>query len=370
MTSDLDPRLERRETDESLRDERERTDDELRRRETSLGKVTDAVVDKAQLRARDKLEVARHREDEKRQRDNPPKRDEGTLGRQRAQEDKVLASEEVTFKDAVLAESRDRTRALSQLLRLERERTDERLLIERARGDAGMLARDDFMGMATHDLRTLLGAIALTLETQARSRPPTDDATAQRELRTSQRLQHLTARMNRLIGDLVDVSAIEAGRFTVTPANHELAALLHGSMEAFMPAAVAKGVVLRTSGIAAGLSATFDDERILQVLANLISNAIKFTPRGGEVTLGLEEVEGALRFAVADTGPGIAQEHLEAIFERFWQVKEGDRRGRGLGLFISRRIVEAHGGLIWAQSEEGRGSTFFFTLPPASNAAM
>lgn len=354
---------ERDETDESLRLERARTDDELSRREASLEKVTAAAAQRARDRAHDLLETARKREDQKLERAGAAGDGRRALAHERALADSALQGEQALVSKEVLDESRERARALSQLLRLEREMTDERLLTERERGDAGLRARDDFMGMVTHDLRTLLGAVALTLETQARTRPRADDVTEQRELRMSRRLQHLTARMNRLIGDLVDVSAIEAGRFEISPRAHDARVLLKDSLEVFLPVAAAKGVSLETTAPPSPLGGKLDAERILQVLANLISNAIKFTEQGGQVSLAVEQVEGALRFAVADTGRGVAPDHLNVIFERFWQVKKGDRGGLGLGLFISQQIVAAHGGRIWAQSEPGKGSTFFFTLP-------
>ena len=105
---------------------------------------------------------------------------------------------------------------------------------------------------------------------------------------------------------------------------------------------------------------------MLQVFANLISNSIKFTPAGGKVVVGVGRARGALRFGVTDTGVGIPAPMLEAVFERFWQVGKNDRRGQGLGLYISKSIVEAHGGRIWAESEPGKGSQFYFTLPLSS----
>jgi signal transduction histidine kinase len=113
------------------------------------------------------------------------------------------------------------------------------------------------------------------------------------------------------------------------------------------------------------LLAKYDQDRILQVLANLLSNAIKFTGDRGSIAVHVESIGTEVRFSVADTGAGVEPDHLESIFERFWQVTRGDRRGLGLGLFISRCIVEAHGGRIWAESALGRGSTFYFTLPGA-----
>jgi signal transduction histidine kinase len=113
------------------------------------------------------------------------------------------------------------------------------------------------------------------------------------------------------------------------------------------------------------LEAAFDHDRILQVLANLISNSIKFTSQGGEILITGDCVDGSVRLAVADTGSGIPADALESVFERFSQVGKKDRRGLGLGLYISRCIVEAHGGKIWAESTLAAGSRVSFTLPAA-----
>jgi len=172
--------------------------------------------------------------------------------------------------------------------------------------------------------------------------------------------------MNRLIGDLVDVTSIDAGRLALAPIGGDAGALMAEAMETFLPAAREKGVSL-SAGVPAGrLRAEFDHDRMLQVFANLIANSIKFTPVGGKITVRVERTRGMLRFCVSDSGVGIPPMMLEAIFERFWQVGKDDRRGQGLGLYISKCIVEAHRGRIWAESQAGKGSQVYFTLPVPS----
>ncbi len=127
-----------------------------------------------------------------------------------------------------------------------------------------------------------------------------------------------------------------------------------------------------TAGPSGPLTGTFDRDRMLQVFANLITNSIKFTPEGGTVRIGGERCGTNLQFSVSDTGLGIPEGMLEDVFERFWQVGKNDRRGLGLGLYITKCIVEGHGGTIRAASELGKGSTFTITLPvvPASVAPV
>jgi signal transduction histidine kinase len=136
----------------------------------------------------------------------------------------------------------------------------------------------------------------------------------------------------------------------------------------FSPAAAAQGIALeREPGAFPILLSTFDDDRISQVLNNLVGNALKFTPKHGRIALDAQRVDGELVMSVRDSGCGIAADELERVFERFWQVPGGARVGSGLGLYISRCIVEAHGGRIWAESTPGKGTTFSFTLPMSAD---
>jgi signal transduction histidine kinase len=140
------------------------------------------------------------------------------------------------------------------------------------------------------------------------------------------------------------------------------------AVEAFRPSFSAKGVALIADLPAGAISASFDHDRILQVLANLLSNALKFTERGGRVSLSLEQAGAAVHLCVTDTGVGIPPGHEEAIFERFGQIKP-DRRGHGLGLYIAKAIVEAHAGTIWVESPAGGGAAVHFTVPMARTIA-
>jgi signal transduction histidine kinase len=127
--------------------------------------------------------------------------------------------------------------------------------------------------------------------------------------------------------------------------------------------AISKGLQLK-SELPTDLYAVFvDRHRILQVFANLIGNAIKFTPSGGTITVRAEQFEEDIQFSVEDTGPGIPKEEIPHLFDRFWQARKTARLGTGLGLFIVKGIVEGHGGRIWVESELGVGSRFHFTLP-------
>jgi signal transduction histidine kinase len=352
---------ERQQTDESLLLERQRTDAEINKRELGVKQRSESVVEVARDRADEVLAEARIQADVvfSRAAGSAPERD--ALREERAVQDATVASERLTADQRLKMEIAERTQALEALLAFEREQTDERLLIERARGDASLLARDNFMGMVSHDLRNLLGGIALGVAKQIKN--PSQDDAGRNNLKISEKIQRMVARINRLIGDLMDVTSIESGRFAVAPVHQDARPLLKESLDVFAAAASAKNIALAGPATTDPLTACFDRDRIFQVMANLLGNAVKFTPEGGHVSVGAETAAGQLRFSVSDTGAGIAEDQLEHIFERFWQVEKDDRRGMGLGLFISRCIVESHGGKLWAESRPGGGSTFRFTLP-------
>ena len=278
----------------------------------------------------------------------------------RALEDEALRDERA-YADESLRLERNAGVALRGLLPLERAKTDRYLLTERARSDVALLNRDDFLGIVTHDLRDLLGGIVTSSALLSNRAAKTEEG--QQTLAETSRIERYAARMNRLIGDLLDVASIDAGKLAVNPLRGDWTGLIAEAVDTFKAAASAKEISLRNEIAGQPLLGTFDHDRMLQVLGNLLSNAIKFTAQGGEITFRGERAGEELRFCVSDTGTGIPENCLTSIFERFWQVGQNDRRGLGLGLYISRCIVEAHGGSIWAESKPGEGCRICFKLP-------
>lgn len=354
------PSPERENTDDSLRTERKNTDDALKGDRASTASDADDVVERARAVADEVLSAARREADH--QSTQPPRPVEAASAvDERATADRALQREHATADGVVRSDRQERADLLDSLLVHERQATDAYLLTERARADDAVEHRDDFLGMVAHDVRNLLNGIVLSLGL-LRSAGGEDDPDSPVSAAASRILRYV-ARMNRLIGDLVDVTSIDAGKLAMAPREGDAAALMAEATEAFQSAALEKGVSLSAEVPAGPLLAQFDHGRILQVFANLIANAIKFTARGGSIRVRVEVAPETLRFCISDTGVGIPAPMLRAIFERFWQVGENDQRGQGLGLYIAKSIVVAHGGRIWAESTVGKGSQLHFTLP-------
>jgi PAS domain S-box-containing protein len=224
-------------------------------------------------------------------------------------------------------------------------------------------ARDHALGVVSHDLRNPISAIGMCARALLQSIPP-EEAERHDLARTIVDSTELTQRM---IRDLLDVANIEVGRLAVERRTEPVGPILERAVALFTGDAEVRGVALSLTAAPAPLPTVVGDaERLVQVLANLISNALRHTQRGGSVEVGAHRTDGTVEFSVSDTGGGIPPQSMPLIFDRYWTVKgNAPKGGTGLGLAIARGIVEAHGGRIWAESEFGVGSTFRFTVPAA-----
>jgi signal transduction histidine kinase len=223
-------------------------------------------------------------------------------------------------------------------------------------------ARDEVLGIVSHDLRNPISAIAMcarVLEDNAPSSP-----SERAELLTTIRESATWA--NRLIQDLLDVTSIERGQLSLQARPEDPAQIVLQAIHMFDVEAEQHEISLSAKVPTNLPLIQVDSARIVQVLGNLLRNAIKFTPAGGQITVALEPRDGQLAFSVRDTGNGIAPDDLARVFDRFWHLSDGASvRGTGLGLSIAKGIVDAHGGRIWVESAPGAGSLFSFTVPLA-----
>lgn len=234
-----------------------------------------------------------------------------------------------------------------------------------ARQRAERLSRekDEMVMMVSHDLKTPLNVISLSLEFIKQAHP-SEEPPVQRMFERGERAVGM---MTMLITNILDVAKIEAGTLSLQLNAEDPVALVWEVADVAMPLAAQKGVQLTLQAPEAAAAVSCERFRIVQVLNNLVSNALKFTPAGGQIKVALEEQDNDVLFSVTDTGTGIEDKHLARIFDRFWQRDDESRRGTGLGLWIAKAIVEVHGGVISAASEPGQGSTFRFTLKKAGS---
>jgi signal transduction histidine kinase len=219
--------------------------------------------------------------------------------------------------------------------------------------------RDEVLALVAHDLRNPLNVVlssgTLLLETEKQLGPRARDKL--------EMIQRAVGQMDRLIQDLLEISGMEAGNISIEATEQRADGLLESACRTMRPLASDKQIELLCEPAADLPAVLADRDRFDQVMGNLIGNAVRFTPEQGQVRVGAERDGGKVRFSVSDTGVGIDAADLPHVFDRFWQAKRSREGGAGLGLAIARRIVAAHGGEMWVESEQGNGSTFFFTLP-------
>lgn len=220
--------------------------------------------------------------------------------------------------------------------------------------------RRDFISNLSHELRTPLAslkALAETLQDGALEDPPA-------ARRFIDQIQIEVDALTQMVTELLELSKIESGRLSLDLAPAAAYDLLGSASRRMQLQAERAGLTLRVEPAVDLPKVKIDVQRLEQVLVNLIHNAVKFTSPGGEITLGAEAVSGEIRFAVRDSGIGIPADDVTRIFERFYRVdRSRTGSGTGLGLSIAKHIVEAHNGRIWAESVEGHGSTFYFSIP-------
>jgi signal transduction histidine kinase len=222
--------------------------------------------------------------------------------------------------------------------------------------------KSDFLASMSHELRTPLNAI-IGFSQVLREGMVGEVNEKQREY-----LEDILSSGNHLlslINDVLDLSKVEAGQVELDVAPFSLRDALESGVVMVRERATKGGVQLTIAESSDVNVVEGDERRVRQVIFNLLSNAVKFTPEGGSVDVRAAQVNGDVQVSVADTGPGIARDDLDRIFEQFQQTEAGleQREGTGLGLALSKRLVELHGGRIWVESEIGEGSTFVFTLP-------
>lgn len=234
--------------------------------------------------------------------------------------------------------------------------SEHKRLVSELRGAIEM--RERVLAVVSHDLRNPLGTIQLAISTM-----PDTIRTDPEAVRRIQIVERATKMMETLICDLLDMATIQTGTLALHVADEQAGAIIHESIELHRPLAAEKGLELADDTHLDGVHVRCDRARILQVLGNLLGNAIKFCKRGDAIQVRGHADERSLVLEIEDTGPGIPAADIPHLFEEYWSTARGRQRGTGLGLFISHAIVEAHGGHLTVASTVGVGTTFRLVLP-------
>ncbi|MFP2911192.1 PAS domain S-box protein [Pyxidicoccus sp. 3LFB2] len=277
-----------------------------------------------------------------------------------------LAARGRTFGAMVLMAAPGRRYSQDDLLLAQELSRRASLAIESARlyeqAQRAIRMREDVLAVVSHDLRSPLGAIRTSAD-QLKLHAGRMDGHPEQVSRIAERIQRASQRMMHMIRDLLDLSNIEAGRLSIEPADHDASELAEAAADMLKEVAAEKGLRLEVLPANSRTHVRCDRERILQVFSNLIGNAIKFSNEGSSINVGVRDEPGRVVFCVEDRGSGIPEDQLAHVFERYVHRERRAGGGLGLGLAISKAIIEAHGGAIWARSTLGEGSTFCFSLP-------
>ncbi len=222
-------------------------------------------------------------------------------------------------------------------------------------------AKDDFLSLVSHEIRTPLSSILASSEMLMKGLIKSDETKA--DFHTT--IVNECKRLTRLINDVLDLSKIEAGRMTFNQKALNIRELIDEMQKNIDPILTAKGIRFECEQIPSNASLLGDKDKVLQVLENIISNAIKYTPQGSTISVSVTKSNGIGTIAIKDTGKGIPEEYIPRVFDRFTQLENVDHHseGAGLGMAISKSIIEGLGGKIWIESELEVGTTVYFTLP-------
>jgi signal transduction histidine kinase len=237
------------------------------------------------------------------------------------------------------------------------------LAVATAERDRAVKAREWMLAAVSHDLKNPLNVVGLGTDYVARLLPDNDGTRRQ-----VANLRAATQRMEVLVRDLLDLSSIEAGHFSIARAPTAARTLVDEALESSRALAEAKSQSLHATIAQSEPTASCDRGRVLQVLVNLLDNAIKFSPEKSPINITVDGDERWVRFTVTDVGPGIAPAEAARVFEPFWRAADTRKPGTGLGLAIAKAIVDAHGGRIWVSSRSGSGASFSFSLPAAGSS--
>jgi signal transduction histidine kinase len=279
----------------------------------------------------------------------------------------LTAAHRVRLLESELEQHKQTEAALARLVELERKarcEAEERAARDHAALEAAQAARakaEAMLAVVSHDLRTPLGAILLGSASLLAT--PGGNSEPAEVRRSAESMQRSARHMARLIEDLLDFTNLQGGLFTLEKAQTSADAILSATADLFAASAREHRLRLQVRAARDLPSVQCDQRRVVQVLSNLVENALKASPEAAEITLGAELQPGALLLYVSDRGRGLGPEELPRVFERHWRGQRATYRGSGLGLSIAKGIVEAHGGRIWVESQLGVGSRFAFTLP-------
>ena len=254
-----------------------------------------------------------------------------------------------------------RSAQIRQLHEQDRER-----LFALAKGTAQ--ARKEVLEMVAHDLKNPLAAIDISLQRLLRKSSALPDTLKAGKLVGT--ALHAKAAMQELIESLLEQSKLESGNLELELQPGHLEDVIGRATQMLGALASEKSIDIDVIPANKLPMVRFDTARVSQVLANILGNAVKFTPAGGKITVSTSAHKEGVCISIADTGPGIPKHQLDYVFERFWQARATHKRGTGLGLAIAKSVIDAHGGKIWAESDLGQGAKFSFTLPYASRPRL